>query len=126
MGVILYFGVGIGFFAAVLATFFIARRLIAAVMPKHPAAFADRRTIMRGALAGAVIAFVPSLLLGIVIGGTLGGTYGSALLANARDSGTLAGIALGVFAVATIVLCLSVVLGSLGKKKLAQRRSLEP
>ena len=112
MGFILFFGVGIGYFAAVVSTVFIGRRLVAAMMPKQPVGLADRRTIIRGALAGAVIAFVPSLLLGIVIGGTLGGTYGSALAANARDSGALAGVALGVFAVATILLSASVAAGA--------------
>jgi len=112
MGLILFFGVGIGIFGAVVATVFIGRRLVAGMMPKQPVGLAHRRTIIRGALAGAVIAFVPSLLLGIVIGGTLGGTYGSALAANARDSGALAGVALGVFAVATILLSASVAAGA--------------
>ena len=122
MGLMLFFGVGIGFLAALLATFFIGRRLVAAMMPKQPATLAQRRTILRGAAAGAVIALAPSLLLGIVIGGTLGGTYGSTLAANARDSGALAGVALGVFAVATILLCASVALGACAGRWLSAQK----
>ena len=89
MGFILFFGVGVGFFAALLATFFIGRRVVAAMMPAQPISMDQRRTIVRGAVAGVAIALLPSLLLGVVVGGTLGGTYGSALAANGMMNGSV-------------------------------------
>ena len=114
MGIVLFFGVGVGFAGALAATFFLSRRILAAILPRGPNAAAQRRTIVKGALAGAGIALVPGLLLGTVIGATLGGTYGGALAegSGARDSGVLAGVALGVFTVATLLLTLSVGLGA--------------
>jgi hypothetical protein len=113
MGFVLFFGVGVGFLAAMMATFFIGRRAVAAMA--HRDVTPDRRrTIVRGAAAGAVIGFGPALLLGTVIGATLGGNYGGVIAtsANMRDAGTLAGVALGTFAVATLLLGLAVVLGA--------------
>lgn len=112
MGFVLFVGVAIGFIAALVATAFLARRMLAAMMPKGPQAAAQRRTIMKGATAGAVIGFGPALLLGTVIGATLGGNYGAALAQGARDSGALAGVAFGVFAVATVLLGASVWVGA--------------
>jgi len=127
VGVILFFGVTIGFVAALVATFLLAVRFVGAMMPRDDDAAAARRTIRKGAVAGGLIAFVPALLLATVIGATLGGTYGGALgdAAGARDSGSLAGVALGVFAVATILLCLSVALGAGIGRWLAGRATAE-
>ena len=113
MGFILFFGVGVGFLAGVMASFFIGRRVVAALM-RHPVTPDGRRKIQRGALAGAVIGFGPALLLGTVIGATLGGSYGGAIATapNMRDAATLAGVALGTFAVGTVLLSLSVLLGA--------------
>lgn len=104
MGFILFVGVALGFVAALAATAYLARRMLAVMMPKGPEAAPQRRTVFKGAAAGAVIGLGPALLLGTVIGATLGGNYGAALAQDARDSGALAGVTLGVFAVATIVL----------------------
>jgi hypothetical protein len=109
MGLILFVGVGLGFLAAIVAATFLARRILATMMAGEPA---RRRTMLKGAAAGAVIAFFPALLLGTVIGATLGGTYGGALAAQARDSGALAGVMLGVFAVAAPLLLGSIWLGA--------------
>ncbi|HEX5130352.1 MAG TPA: hypothetical protein VFV90_11430 [Usitatibacter sp.] len=121
MGLILFFGVGVGFLAAVMATFFIGRRAVAAMMPS-PITPDGRRTILRAAVGGAVVGFVPALLLGTVIGATLGGNYGGAVATSAsmRDAGALAGVVLGTFAVGTVLLCFCVVLGAWVGKWLAR------
>ena len=124
MGFILFAGVAFGFVFAIVATAYLARRMMIAMMPRAPEAAAQRRTVLKGATAGAVIGLGPALLLGIVIGATLGGNYGAALAQGARDSGTLAGVALGVFAVATILLSASVWLGAWVGLRLA--RASEP
>ena len=100
MGFILFVGAALGFIGGVVATVFLARPMLAAMMPKGPEAALRRRTVFKGAIAGAVIGLGPALLLGIVIGATLGGNYGAAI-AGARDSGALVGVLVGVFAVAT-------------------------
>ena len=121
MGFILFVGVGLGFAAAIVATILLSGRFIAAMAPKAPESARQRLAIVKGAVAGAAIAFVPALLLSTVIGATLGGTYGSALAegSGARDSGTLAGVALGVFAVATVLLVGSTWLGAWVGRRIA-------
>jgi hypothetical protein len=110
VGFILFVGVGLGFFASVVVTLLFSRRLLATMSRGIPSP-GHRRSILRGAVGGVVIAFVPALLLGTVIGGTLGGNY-AGTLAAAHDSGVLIGVSLGVFAVASIVLCGSVAVGA--------------
>ena len=125
MGFIFFVGVALGFAAALVATAYLARRMLAVMMPKGAEAAAQRRTVFKGATAGAVIGFGPALLLGTVIGATLGGTYGAALAQDARDSGALAGVALGVFAVATLLLSGCVWLGAwVGRKVAGDRRQV--
>jgi hypothetical protein len=121
MGFILFVGVALGFLAALVASAYLARRVLAVMMPKGPEDAAQRRTVFKGAAAGAVIGLGPALLLGTVIGATLGGTYGAALAQDARDSGALAGVALGVFAVATIVLSGCVWVGAWIGRRMAER-----
>jgi hypothetical protein len=116
----LFAGVAIGFLGAIVASAFVGRRILAAMMPKGPEAALQRRTIVKGAVAGAVIGFGPALLLGTVIGATLGGTYGGALAQGARDSGALAGATLGVFAVATILLSACLGLGAWVGRRIAR------
>ena len=128
MGFILFVGVGLGLAAGVVAALLLSPRIIATLLGRGAAPPERRRTVVKGALAGAVIAFGPALLLGTVIGATLGGTYGGVLgdAAGARDSGTLVGVALGVFAVATIVLVSSVGLGAWAGRWIADRDRDEP
>ena len=119
MAFILFVGAALGFIAAIIATAYLARRMLAAMMPKGAEAAEQRRIVRKGAMAGAVIGLGPALLLGTVIGATLGGTYGAALAQGARDSGALAGVALGVFAVAAIVLTACVALGAWVGRRIA-------
>ena len=127
MGFILFVGVGLGFAASVVATFLLSPRVIATMVARGPGTPERRRTIVKGAVAGAVIALGPALLLGTVIGATLGGTYGGDLgaMAGARDSGAMAGVALGVFAVATIVLIASIAIGAWAGRWIADRDHAE-
>jgi hypothetical protein len=121
MGFVLFFGVGLGFGAAIVATFLLSRRALVAVMPKGLEGAARRRTIAKGAAAGALIGFAPALLLGTVVGATLGSHYGPLIAEGARDSAVLAGVVGGVFAVATILLCASVALGAWVGRRIAAR-----
>ena len=120
MGFILFVGVAVGFVAAIVATVALSRPVLRAMMPKGPEAAAQRRTIFKGAAAGGVIGFGPALLLGTVVGATLGGNYGAAMAQGARDSGALVGVVLGVFAVATILLCASVAAGAWVGRRIAE------
>jgi hypothetical protein len=120
MGFILFVGVALGFAAALVATAYLARRILATMMPRGPEAAPQRRTVFKGATAGAVIGLGPALLLGTVIGATLGGNYGAALAQDARDSGALAGVVLGVFAVTTILLSGCVWVGAWVGRRIAR------
>ena len=106
-----YVAVAAGFFAGIWAVFLLGRRIVAPFLRNPSLEPSQRTTIVRMAAAGGFVGILPSLLLGTVVGGTLG----ARLVPHSpgiSDSLQILGIAFGMFAVVTILMCGAIALGA--------------
>ena len=114
MNVAMFISVGLGYIGGVLAVFFVAGRIVAAALRDGPFDPAQRRIVVRMAAAGGFVALLPALFLGAVVGGTFGGAYGEVISRSigAGNAGVVPGIAVGMFAVVALVMCVAVGIGA--------------
>jgi hypothetical protein len=110
----MYFAVGVGYLAGLLASFVLGRRLLAFFV-RRAANVDHRRRIVRMGVGAGLVALLPALLLGTVIGGTLGSSMGEHLAPS--GAGAAAGLAIGQFAITCFTIVVAVALGG----ALAQR-----
>lgn len=110
MNVAMFISVGLGYIGGVAAALFLGRRIVAVVLRAGQFQAAQRRSIVRMAVAGGLVALVPALLLGTLVGATLGGAYAGAV--SNPGGGVLAGTAVGMFAVVGLIMCVAVAIGA--------------
>ena len=110
MNVAMFISVGLGYIGGVAAALFLGRRIVAVVLRGGRFEAAQRRSIVRMAVAGGLVALVPALLLGTLVGATLGGAYAGAV--SNPGGGVLAGTAVGMFAVVGLIMCVAVAIGA--------------
>lgn len=123
MNVAMFASVGLGYVGGIVATFVMARFIVAAALRGAAFDAAQRRTVVKLAAAGGLVALLPALLVGTVVGGTLGGAYGEIIARGtvAEASGVVLGIAVGMFAAVALIMCTAVLAGAYVGRFIANR-----
>ena len=110
MNLALFAAVGIACVGGALAAAALGRRIIFALLRTRRFDTGQRVTVIKAAGAFGLVALLPAVLLGIVVGGTLGVAYGEA------------GVALGTFALVSILITVPMAAGAWIGRMLADRR----
>jgi hypothetical protein len=124
VSIAMFFGAGFGYVGGVVASLFIGRRIVGVILRSAPFDREKRRTIVRAAAAGGFIALLPALVVGTVVGGTLGGAYGEFFSSSIGGGSAVVvlGIALGMFAVVALIMCIAIGVGAYVGRLVARRR----